>query len=222
MSYFAVENFFIFFLNYRPFCFKIILANHKSLFKKRLMKKAILVAIVIISSQFICKSSFADTVSYLFASGNSTLVQYAFSKTDPTTAYIDGTFALNIDTVAGDAWFDQVDATLSQTISYWDYDVSDYAFTQDFDTQFCLSQLVSTSVSETEINFVLERNLPTFPGADVHLDLFFSGNSIQLDGWFGTPVYDGAWYDLNAVAVPEPSTLLLFGLGAIALQKRRT
>jgi len=67
-----------------------------------------------------------------------------------------------------------------------------------------MSELVSTDVNEAAIDFVFERNIPSFPGADVHLRVVFLCGSVQLVANVCEPYYDGYCYHLDAVAVLEP------------------
>lgn len=129
------------------------------------------------------------------------------------TFSIEGQFRLSVDFDAGIASFEQVDATLSEEIPYYDYDQGDLSFTQSLSVLFSMTELESTYVSDTTIDFVLERNIPSFPGADIYLGLTFIDDSVHLIGHFGMPMADGYWYSLDAVAVPEPATLILFLVG---------
>jgi hypothetical protein len=170
-------------------------------------------------------TAFGVTIPCEFVRNESTVVKtiWPFSS---ERYYIDGQFQLIVDYDAGIASFHEVDETLSSEILYYDYDAADFLFTDNLDVLFELTELESVYVSDTKIDFLLERNIPTFPASDIHLTVRFGfmgvDSLIQMTGAFGAPVYDGPWYNLNAVAVvvPEPSTLLLLALGGLMLRKK--
>jgi len=137
------------------------------------------------------------------------------------TYCIEGQFQLTVDYDAGSASFDYVDATTSEEICFCDYYGEDPIYTDSLDTLFHMTEMVSTSVSETEINFLFEKNIPGFsPYADVHITATFLGDSIQLTGYFYEPVYDGTSFYLDAVAVPEPATIFMLALGGLIVRRR--
>jgi hypothetical protein len=137
------------------------------------------------------------------------------------TFSIEGQFQLSVDFDVGIALFEQVDATLYKEIPYYDYDKEDILLTQSLCVLFSMTELESTYVSETTIDFVLERNIPSFPGADIYLSLTFIDDMVHLTGHFGMPLADGYWYNLDAVAVPESATLLIVSLGLAGLLARK-
>jgi hypothetical protein len=165
------------------------------------------------------------TTIYEFVRDASTVVKtiWPFSS---KTYYIDGQFQMIVDYDAGIALFHEVDATLSGEILYYDYDAADFLFTDNLDVLFELTELESVYVSDTKIDFLLERNIPTFPASDIHLTVRFGfmgvDSLLQMTGALGAPVYDGPWYNLNAVAVvvPEPATLLIMVVGGMMLRRR--
>lgn len=124
---------------------------------------------------------------------------------------IEGQFVLDVDFDLGIASFNDVDATISGEIPYYDYDIADFLPTNDLNMFFEMTELESVYVSNTKIDFLLERNIPTFPGADVHLTVTFIGDSLHITGYTWPPVYDGPSYSLDATAVvvPEPATILM-------------
>ena len=162
------------------------------------------------------------TVIYEFVRDASTVVKtiWPFSS---KTYYIDGQFQMIVDYDAGIALFHEVDATLSSEIEYYDYDKGEFLFTDSIDVLFELTGLESVYVSDTKIDFLLERNIPTFPGSDIHLTATFTDDSLlRMTGYFGAPVYDGPWYNLNATAVvvPEPATILLLCAGWLIIRRK--
>ena len=157
------------------------------------------------------------TIPYEFVDDESIV---AVSGYDPKIYSIEGQFVLNIDFDLGIASFDDVDATLSGEVRYVDYPKPGFLFTDDLNVLFNMTELESTSVTKTKIDFLFEKNIPQFPASDVHLTVMFIDNSIQMTGYFGAPVYDGPWYSLEAVVVPEPATILLLVFGGIMLKRR--
>jgi len=133
---------------------------------------------------------------------------------------IEGQFVLNVDFDVGIASFDQVNATLSGEITYWETAGSRPSRTNNLDVLFKLTELESVYVSDTKIDFYLDRNLPMFPDSNIRLSVTFMGDSLNMTGYFSAPVFDGASYTLNATAVPEPGTLLLLAFGGIMSRRR--
>jgi len=159
------------------------------------------------------------TTIYEFVPDQSTVVVYG--RGGPYTYPIEGQFQLTVDYDAGIASFDQVDATISEEIHFTDYFGEDDVYTDNLDVIFHMTEMVSTGVNETEISFVFEKDIPGFsPFADVHITANFSDDSVQLTGYFYEPVYDGLYFQLNAVAVPEPATILLFMVGGLVVRRR--
>jgi hypothetical protein len=118
-------------------------------------------------------------------------------------------FELTVDSNGGAAWFEQVDATLSREVNFYDHSAEDSIFTDSLDVLFQMTELVSTDVNETRIDFLLERvNCPPpfcFPPyTDIHLRVNFVENSVHLVGDFCDPCCDLYCFYLDAVAVREP------------------
>jgi len=105
---------------------------------------------------------------------------------------VEGEFRLSIDVAAGTASFDEVDAT-------WGAEPGP---TGDLNAFFQMTELVSTNVKSTRIEFVFRKNIPRFPCADVELTVTFHQGFVHLSGGYLAPVWDGAEYDLDAMAVP--------------------
>jgi hypothetical protein len=135
---------------------------------------------------------------------------------------IEGRFQLSVDFDAGNASFDWVDANISKLIWYYPEIGQQGLWTQDLNVIFHMTELESTYVSTTEIDFLLERNSLSFPLSDIHLSVTSLNDLIWVTGYFMEPVYDGHSYTLNAtaVAVPEPGTLLLLAFGGIMSRRR--
>ena len=156
------------------------------------------------------------TTTYEFIPDQSTLSVSGRGSGGPYS--IEGQFQLTVDFDAGIASFDQVDATISEVIGY--IEVGGLQSTDSLGVLFHMTELESTYVSDTQIDFLLERNVPTFPYYDIHIGLSFVNDSVHLTGGFSEPGYDGRGYSMDAVAVPEPATVCLFILGWVMLRKR--
>jgi hypothetical protein len=121
---------------------------------------------------------------------------------------VEGEFRLTIDWAAHAAAFEEVNAIIE----------GESGQASDLDASFQMTQLVSTNVANTSVEFIFRKNIPRFPGADVHLTVTFREGLVQLTGGFTAAVYDGASYGLNAVAVPvddprfSPSITQMLGM----------
>ena len=157
------------------------------------------------------------TTVYEFVPDQSTVV---VSGRGAYTYPVEGQFQLTVDYDAGTASFDYVDATISEVIRFCDYFDEDFVYTDNLDVIFHMTEMVSTSVSEIEINFVFEKDIPGFPCSDVLLSLTFLGNSVMLIGGFAEPMYDGGSIYLDAIAVPEPASILMLALSGLIVRRR--
>jgi len=133
---------------------------------------------------------------------------------------IDGQFDMTVDFDAGIASFDQVNATLSGEVVYYESDVTGASWTNSLEVLFKLTELESVYVSDTKIDFYLDRNLWRYPDFDIRLSITFVDGSLNMTGHFSAPVPDGPGYYLNAVVVPEPATFFLLALGGLVVRKR--
>ncbi|MGB2809891.1 MAG: PEP-CTERM sorting domain-containing protein [Sedimentisphaerales bacterium] len=194
---------------------------------KKSLKKLICAGIIILAIAGCATEARATTVTtlYEFIPEQSTVLERNWSLGYYEKWYsIEGQFQLTVDFDAGIAWFDQVDATLSEEIYFSDYYGEEPISTDRLDVLFHMTELESTYVNDTAIDFVFEKNIPTFPFADIHLWLTFVDNSVHLTGQFSEAAYDGNQYNLDALAVPEPATIILLALGIIGVRvsKRRS
>jgi hypothetical protein len=144
------------------------------------------------------------TTTYEFLTDKSSIIAYC-GRGGIRTYSIQGTFRLTVNFDACKARFEKVDATLSKEIRFVDdYPPAKEITTESLDVLFHMTELISTDVNDTSLSFVFYKKIPTFPGADVHLRVVLQDNSARLTGTFGDAVYDGCWYDLNALAVAVP------------------
>ena len=138
---------------------------------------------------------------------------------------LEGQFQLVVDYDLGTAAFENVNTIIEEEILYWHY--PDDSFppifqqTDDLNELFLLTELESTLVTSTGIDFQLIKNIPRHPQADIYLDLIFDGDMVHITGNWETPARDGPWYDLDATAqvVPEPATILFLSMGGLLMRK---
>jgi len=177
---------------------------------------AVIVALAIVGCARL--SAAIVTTTYEFLPDQSTVVLYG--RGGPYPYPIEGQFQLTVDFDAGIALFEQVDATISEKIYFFDYYGEEPIYTDSLNVLFHMTEMVSTNVTDTVIDFVFEKNIPTFPGADVYLTVTFLNDSIHLTGYFNEPIHDGGYIHLDAIAVPEPTTILMIALGGLIVKKR--
>jgi len=131
---------------------------------------------------------------------------------------IQGQFQLTVDFDATAAWFDQVDATISEAV--WYHEIGEPANrTQSLNVLFHMTELESTYVSATQIDFLLARD-PQFPNYDIRIRVTFIDDLVYLTGGFTEAACDGYQFDIDAFVVPEPSTLFLLAVGGLVIRKR--
>ncbi len=146
------------------------------------------------------------TTTYEFLADKSSIIAYC-GRGGISTYSIQGTFLLTVNFDECKAHFEEVDAILSKEIRFVDdYPPAKEISTESLDVLFHMTELISTNVNDTSLSFVFYKNIPTFPGADVNLRVVLQNNSALITGTFSDAVYDGCWYDLNAVAVAVPDS----------------
>jgi len=154
------------------------------------------------------------------------IIPYEFLRDDSIltvdgtfTFFIEGSFDLVYDLDTGAAFFQQVNATFDREVAYWGY--PGWLYTDNLNVIFQLTELESVYVSETQIDFLLEKNIPRYPNADIHLSVTFIGDWLEMTGYFGDAFPDGGWYNLNAAAVvvPEPTSVFLLCGGVLFVKK---
>ena len=138
------------------------------------------------------------------------------------TTSFEGQFQLTVDYDAGIASFDQVDATTSEPVLYFDEEADHRIRTQSLNVIFRMTELESTYVSDEQIDFLMERYHPQFPHeySDIWVRLTFMDEMVRVTGRYVELIADGYQFDLDAVAIPEPMTLLFLGLGGLLIGRR--
>lgn len=120
---------------------------------------------------------------------------------------IEGQFQLTVDFNAGIASFNNVGATISEEISFSDFYGEEPISTDSLDVLFHMTEMVSFDINDTAIELVFEKNISSFPLADVRMKVTFldkTYDTVRLVGSFCETVYDGFCYHLDAVAVAVP------------------
>lgn len=118
----------------------------------------------------------------------------------------DGSFNLIIDSAAGYADLEDIDITLNGPYVPLGYKGFDWSLLEG------TYNLGNLSLSSDNLLF-----------PDNNLSGTFDGETAFLQGIVYQDYYDGFIFDctINAVVIPEPATLLLLGLGGLALRSRR-
>jgi len=136
----------------------------------------------------------AETVVYTFDTGQSTVVQTGGFAGIHETHHITGQLQLTVDSDAGSAVFNRVDATLSE---------SPFLYTRSLEELFSMVQLQGTLTDSKTVEFTLPADTGEVA---VRITVELYGDSISLSGHRTEPfVADGFDYELNAVAVKEPA-----------------
>ena len=156
------------------------------------MRKTILIASAIISVMASVNSA-AETLTYVFLADQSTVVQTGGFAGIHETHIIEGHFQLTVDSGAGSAFFDWVDATLSE---------SPFMYTRSLGMLFNMTRLTGTVVSNTKIEF--EGKTADGTHADVQLAVTLAGDSVHLTGQITSPCCDFFDYQLDAIAQRVP------------------
>jgi len=125
--------------------------------------------------------------AYFFIPEQSTVVQTGGYSGINETHTVTGLFVLSIDFDANTAWFDSVNANLS---------ASPNLPTQDLNELFRMTELISTDVNDTVIEFISD---PLLGGITGELTLTFGeDDSVYMTGTFIEPWPDGFQFDCNA------------------------
>ena len=158
------------------------------------------------------------TTVYDFVPEQSRLIRVGGMVPRMESYSIQGQFQLTVDFDATAAWFDQVDATISEAV--WYHEIGEPANrTQSLNVLFHMTELESTYVSATQIDFLLARD-PQFPNYDIRIRVTFIDDLVYLTGGFTEAACDGYQFDIDAFVVPEPSTLFLLAVGGLVIRKR--
>ncbi len=151
----------------------------------------------------------AETMIYSFLPDQSEVIVTGGLAGVYETYSVVGQLQLTVDSDAGVASFDYVDATLDGLTPL---------STSSLDELFNMSGLNGSVVSETRIDFTGQSTSPM--PADILLELTFEDDLIQLTGGFDQNQGGGAdgfvvTLDATATMVPEPTSLLLLGSGLV-------
>jgi len=147
------------------------------------------------------------TEIYDFVPEQSTVTVYG-PPTPPRIFYIEGQFQLTVDYDMGTASFDWVVTSDIRGDRVGDI--------------FYMTELEGTVVSDSQIEFFSESADPAFPYRDILLEFTFTDGSAHLASGTFYPRYevDSPFYVLDAVAIPEPTTILVLVLGGLFVRKR--
>jgi len=184
----------------------------------------LLVAVLLLAAPFmeVARGTPVTTI-YEFVPDQSEVIKSGGFFGRRYTYSIEGQFQLIVDYDADAASFDQVNATTSEPVWYLDVESGYYTPTQSLNVLFHMTELKSTYVSDTQIDFLLEIECPLWEGGneDIRIRATFMDDLLYLTGGFHEPGYDTYQFDLDAVAVPEPATFFLLGAGGLVMKKRR-
>ncbi len=188
--------------------------------QRKILEKLVCVAIVGLAVLSGAKEARATVVTtlYEFLPDQSTVIWHHGSTGWSIPHSIEGQFQLSVDFDASIASFDWVDAILTngQPPSHHpDFNMNGLSL----DELFNMTELFGTVVSDALIYFE-GQTIEGPPLFDINLMLTFMDESVHLTGGFVQSVPDGWGYELDAVAVPEPATLLLLFLGGLVVRKR--
>jgi hypothetical protein len=171
-----------------------------------------------------------ETITYEIITDESLLSVTSGSRINYTREYdFWGQFQLVVDYDLGTAAFQNVNVTLEEEIMYIHYPDQyplpgqEFPRTDDLNELYLLTELESTIVTSTGIDFQLIKNIPGNSHSDIYLELTFDEDLVYITGGFTEPGRDTPWYDLDATAtvVPEPATILFIGMGGLLLISHR-
>lgn len=147
------------------------------------------------------------TTTYEFLTDQSTVITYG-PPSPPHIFYVEGRFQLTVNYDIGKASFDWVDSS-----NIWGDSIGDI---------FYMTELDGTVVSDSRIDFLSESTNPIFPYCDILLELTFTDDSVRLTSRTFYPRYevDAPFYVLDAIAVPEPTSILILAFGGLIVRRR--
>jgi len=137
----------------------------------------------------------AETSTYVFVADQSTVVQTGGIAGVHETYGIEGTFQLTVDSDAGIASFDRVDANLTEPTGF--------LYTQSLGVLFNMTELAGTVVDDTRIEF--EGRTSDDTDTSVQITLTFANDSVHLTG--------------ETIPPPGSADFFIFNLDAVARKK---
>ena len=154
--------------------------------------KGTILAVVIVASSLLMGTASGETNTFTFVPDESTVAQTNFFGDINESYSVTGGFQLTVDINAAAAWFDSVDATLSE---------SPNLYTRDLGQLFYMSELVGSVTSDTTIEFELPMDDPNHLYNDIHLKLTFQNSSVHLAGDYYQLMLGGSHFSIDAVAI---------------------
>ncbi len=137
----------------------------------------------------------AETGAYIFVADQSTVVQTGGIVGVHESYGIEGTFQLTVDSDAGIASFDGVDANLTEPTGF--------LYPQSLGVLFNMTELAGTVVDDTRIEF--EGNTSDDTDTSIQITLTFANDSVHLTG--------------ETIPPPGSADFFIFNLDAVARKK---
>ena len=154
--------------------------------------KLVMLPLIMLAVGVICRPAQAETSIYVFDPNQSTVTQTGGFAGVNKVYFVTGQFRLSVDSDAGIALFEIVDANLA--------DQTGAEYGRSLNDIFNMTGLAGTVIGDTTIEF--EGKATDDTQSDVNLTLTFSDGSAHLSGQYTPPPNsaDMFFYDINAVA----------------------
>ena len=154
--------------------------------------KLVMLPLIMLAVGVICRPAQAETSIYVFDPNQSTVIQTGGFAGVNKVYFVTGQFRLSVDSDAGIALFEIVDANLA--------DQTGAEYGRSLNDIFNMTGLAGTVIGDTTIEF--EGKATDDTQSDVNLTLTFSDGSAHLSGQYTPPPNsaDMFFYDINAVA----------------------